>query len=131
MKLGRLTQVGVVSLALTAFALGSTLAAPQSPAPKHPKVKITATKANKTALTKCPGKVVGKTPLEKEDGKWQYAVTVKSGKQLHEVMVDANTGAIVQVEAVTPAEEAQEAKADAAKAKGHSTKPAAHKHANK
>src|SRR5947207_1000417 len=51
-------------------------------AQKQPKVKFTASQANEIALKKYPGKVQGKTPLEKEEGKWQYGVMVRSGKTL-------------------------------------------------
>src|SRR5947207_13644350 len=84
---------------------------------KAPKTKITAEQANAIALKKFPGKVEGKTPLENEEGKWQYGVMVRSGKKLREVMVDANTGKIASVEVTTPKEEEREARADAAKAK--------------
>ncbi|MBV9468739.1 MAG: hypothetical protein JOZ57_05795, partial [Abitibacteriaceae bacterium] len=62
--------------------------------------------------------VTKKTVLENEDGKWQYAVMIRSGKVLREVQVDANTGAIVDAEVTTEAKEAAEAKEDAKKANG-------------
>lgn len=64
----------------------------------------------------------GKTALENEDGKWQYAVMVKSGGKMHEVMVDANTGKIASEEVVTAKEEAAEQKAEKAAKKGGKTK---------
>ena|SRR5437016_3307298 len=84
---------------------------------KAPKTKITAEQANAIALKKFPGKVEGKTPLENEEGKWQYGVMVRSGKKLREVMVNAMTGKIDSVEVTTKAKEAAEKKADVAKAK--------------
>lgn len=81
----------------------------------HP--KISASQARKTALAKYHGKVVGKVALENEDGKWEYAVNVKSGAVLREVMVDANTNNIASVEVTSAAEEAAEAKAEKAGAK--------------
>lgn len=81
--------------------------------------KISPARAEKIAIAKYKGKLAGKTELENEDGKWQYAVMVKSGKTTREVMVDANTGKIANVEVVTAAEEAKE---KAAKAK-HKKKP--------
>ncbi len=86
-----------------------------------PKIKLTAKDANKIALKKFPGKVEGKTPLENEEGHWQYGVMVRSGKTLREVMVDANTGKIANVEVTTDKKEAKE-KADEAKMK-KTTKP--------
>lgn len=81
-----------------------------------PKVKISAAQATKIAKAKYPGKVTKKTVLENEDGKWQYAVMIRSGKVLREVQVDANTGAILDAEVTTEAKEAAEAKEDAKKA---------------
>lgn len=85
---------------------------------KPPKVKYTVEQANAIAVKKYHGKVVGKTPLENEEGKWQYGVMVKTGKTLREVMVNANTGKIDSVEVTTNAKEAKEKAADEAKAKG-------------
>lgn len=110
------------TLILTALAALAVGAFAQKPAP--PKTKLTAAQATKIALKKYLGKgvgkvAVGKVPLEKEeDGRWEYAVTIRVGKKLNEVMVDANTGKIANVEVTTAKEEAKEAKADAAKMKG-------------
>ncbi len=84
-----------------------------------PHAKISAAAAAKAALAKYPGKLVGgKIPLENEEGKWQYGVMVQSGKILREVMVDANTGKIANVEVTTAAKEVKEKAADEAKEKG-------------
>src|SRR6185437_8359535 len=100
---------GVVAFALT---LGSGLAAPRGATAKSkrstPKMEVSSRQAEKTALQKYPGKLAGKTELENEDGKWQYAVMVRSGKKLLEVQVDAHTGKIVDTEETTAAEEARE-----------------------
>lgn len=80
---------------------------------KSAHAKITAAQAQKVALAKYPGKVVGKVELENEDGKWQYSVMVRSGKTLREVNVDANTGKIANVEVTTDAKEAKEKAAEA------------------
>ncbi len=87
----------------------------------HPHVKITSAQARATALKKYPGRVEGKIALENEEGSWQYAVNVRSGKTLREIMVNANTGKIATVEVTTKAEEAKEQKAEAAK-KAHAHK---------
>ena len=101
-------------ITLTALAVG-TLA--QKPTP--PKTKLTAAQATQIALKKYHGTVFGKVPLEKEeDGKWEYAVTIKMGKKLNEVMVDANTGKIANVEVTTAKAEAKEAAGGKKKHKG-------------
>ena len=87
-------------------------------AQKPPRTKLTAAQAATIALKKYPGRVVGKVPLENEDGKWEFAVTIKAGKKLKEVMVDANTGKIASVEVTTAKEESREAAGDKKKGKG-------------
>ena len=77
--------------------------------------KISAEQAKAAALKRYPGKVEGKIALENEEGSWQYAVNIRSGKKLREVMVNANTGKIANVEVTSKAEEAREQKAEAAK----------------
>ncbi len=79
----------------------------------HQGASITRAQARAVALKKYPGEVVGKTALENEEGRWQYSVNVRSGKTLREVMVDARSGKIANVEVTTQAEEANEAKAEA------------------
>ncbi len=90
----------------------SIIAAAISFAGSNPHAKISARQAQKAALAKYPGKVVGKIELENEEGKWQYAVNIRSGKKLREVMVDANTGKIANVEVTTPKDEAKEKAAE-------------------
>lgn len=80
--------------------------------------KISAAQASKIALAKVHGKIQGKPKLENEDGVWQYAVIVVSGKTMKEIGVNADTGKITAIETVTAAEEAKEAREDAIKAKG-------------
>ncbi|WP_349409709.1 PepSY domain-containing protein [Pseudalkalibacillus sp. SCS-8] len=62
---------------------------------------LTIEEAEKAALEEVPGKVTGKTEIEKEDGKLVYEVTIKSesDQSLKEVELDANTGEILEVEA--------------------------------
>lgn len=67
--------------------------------------KITATRAEAVVLKKFPGKIVAKTKLENEEGKWQYGVMVQSGKTLREVMVGAYSGKIEDIEVTTAAKE--------------------------
>jgi len=102
------TIVAVAFAILAIFAL----------AQKAPHVKITAKQAVKIATAKYPGKVVGKVELENEEGSWQYAVNVRSGKTLREVMVSATTGKIANVEVTTAKEEAREKAAEKKKKGG-------------
>lgn len=78
------------ALALLLVGLLPTAQAQQN----HPKVRLTAAQANAIALKRFRGKVVGKTTLENDKGQWQYDVTVRSGKTLREIAVNAMTGKI-------------------------------------
>ena len=120
------TQRSIRVLAGGAIAL-ATLGAGLLAAQAAPHAKISAARANAIVLKRFPGKLTEKTALENEEGTWQYGVMVRSGKTLREVMVDANTGKIADVEVTTDAKEGVEKKQDAAaKAKG-SRKAAASK----
>lgn len=99
-----------VTVGLAAVGLGYGVVAHAAPT-----VKVTAAQATKTVLAKFHGKTTQKTVLENEDGKWQYAVMVRSGKVLREVMVDANTGKIADVEVTTAAKEVADEKAEKGK----------------
>src|SRR5437868_920108 len=112
----KLLHYSAAILAIGSFTLAGALAQTKADTSKyHP--KMTAAQAIKAALKKYHGKVVGRVPLENEEGKWEYAVTIRSGKKLREVMVNADTGKIDSVEVTTTKEEAKEAAAENAKAK--------------
>jgi hypothetical protein len=106
-----MNSLRIIALTAAALTAGATFAqyGHETTGAKH---------AEKVALAKYHGKLAGKTALEKEDGKWQYAVMVRSGGKLREVMVSAKTGRIASVEIVTAAEEAREKKAEAKHKKG-------------
>ncbi len=100
------------------IALLAGLASLASAAPRHPHYSVTTRKANAIVLKRFPhGKIVGKTKLEDEEGTWQYGVMVRDGATLREVMVNAKTGHIDNVEVTNAAKERVEAKADAAAVK--------------
>ncbi|PQV62610.1 Peptidase propeptide and YPEB domain-containing protein [Abditibacterium utsteinense] len=92
-----------------------------------PHAKISAARANAIALHRFHGYLATKTTLENEEGTWQYGVMVRSGKVLREVMVDANTGKIANVEVTNSSKERVEKKQDeaAAKSKSAGEKPEA------
>src|SRR5262245_5797152 len=75
--------------------------------------KVTPADAQKTALSKVSGGTVKSAELEREHGKLVYSFDIKvAGKSgVEEVMVDAQTGALVSREHETPAKEKAEAKA--------------------
>lgn len=117
------TQIGR-RLSAALGLLGACIALSPAGAQTRPNPKYTVAQAQKIALKKYPGKLVAKTELENEEGKWQYAVMIRSGKTLREVMVNAMTGKIDHAEVTTEAKEAAEKKADAAAAKNGKKKSA-------
>ncbi len=100
---------------MTLVTLGAGLLAAHA----APHAKISAARANAIVLKRFPGKLTQKTALENEEGTWQYGVMVRSGKTLREVMVDANTGKIADIEVTSNAKEGVEARQESA-AKGRS-----------
>jgi len=122
MTLNRLFNLAIAGAALAAM---SGLGTRPAIAGQTHKTKLTAAQAESAALKKYKkGHVQGKTALENEEGKWQYAVMVKVNGKLHEVMVDANSGKIASEETVTAKEEAAEKRAEeAGKKHGKSNKP--------
>jgi uncharacterized membrane protein YkoI len=95
-----------VFLVSAAVAAGSFAAAAAKP-------KITMQQARATALKKAPGTVKSEE-LENEKGKWIYSFDIATGKtSITEVNVDANTGAIVDLQQETAAKEAAEKKLEA------------------
>lgn len=114
--------VTLCSVCLVAAIGGSSIPAAGGQAYK---AKLSKSRAEAIALKKYRGgKVQGKTALENEEGKWEYAVMVRAGHKTHEVMVNADTGKIDSEEVVTAKEEAAEQKAETAKkhSKQHTTK---------
>ncbi len=107
--------LGATAVAAAMFATGATQAAP-------PKARISPRQAEAAAVRRIPGQALS-AKYEFEDGRWQYAVTVKDSKgQLYEAEVSATTGKVTATEKTSVAEEATEAAADkkaAMKAKGH------------
>lgn len=79
-----------------------------------PHAKIGVARANAIVLKRFPGKLTAKTTLENEEGTWQYGVMVRSGRTLREVMVDAGSGKIANIEATTAGKEKVEAAQEAA-----------------
>ena len=122
--------IGIAALFAAAISTGAQTAGTHTKKPashSHTKLsshaKISAAQARTIALKKYPGTVEGKIVLENEDGSWQYAVNIRSGKTLREVMVSASSGKIASMEVTTKAEEAKELKAETAKPKATHTTP--------
>jgi uncharacterized membrane protein YkoI len=72
--------------------------------------------AQKVALEKEPGTIQSKE-LEKEHGKLIYSFDIRTANGIHEVNVDAMSGAVLEDKVETAADEAKEKQQDAKKAK--------------
>ena len=61
--------------------------------------KVSKTDAGKTALAKVPNGTIKEGELEKEKGRliWSFDIATPDTKDITEVNVDANTGAVVSV----------------------------------
>lgn len=59
---------------------------------------ISAGQAQSIALSRIPGRVVGRTRLEDINGRYVYRVDVRTSYGRREVLVDAHTGQIVSIE---------------------------------
>ena len=113
--------IGVIATAnmLATSAFAGQKAAQKPVAMTKPAGKITPWAAMEIASKKTGAKPV-MSLFEFEGGKWVYGVIVVKNHKLQEVIVDATTGAIGDIEAVTPAEEAKEIAGDLEKfAKEH------------
>ncbi len=115
--LSGVTAVSLLAVGISPVVLAQKMDSKMTKAHFH--VKISAAQAKAVALKKYPGKVEGKIALEDEEGSWQYAVNIRAGKTLREVMVNATTGKIANVEVTTKAEEASEQKAELKASKNH------------
>ena len=72
--------------------------------------KITKDEATKIALNRVQGATVKECEIEKEKGLlvWSFDLTTPGTQDITEVMVDAQSGAIVSVEKETPADQKKE-----------------------
>jgi len=105
-------SISTFVLSLTALA---ALAAMPAPAQSTRHGNVTMAAARKLALAKEPG-TIKSAEKEKEKGRVIYSFDVQTATDLHEVNVDAHSGAIVEDSVENPAAEAKEAAQDAAAA---------------
>jgi uncharacterized membrane protein YkoI len=115
-------RLKTIALVMAATALASVCAWGVSDATKAKKketqaelqkqAKVTMAQAKKTALDKEPG-TIKEAELEKEKGKLIYSFDINVKGAIHEVNVDAVTGALISDEVETAKDEAKEKKAEA------------------
>lgn len=111
------TRACLAATALAAALFGAPAALSASPKPA-----VSAQRAEAAAVRRIPGHALS-AKYEFEDGRWQYAVLVKTGAgALYEVEVSAKSGKVTATEKTSASEEAGEAAADrkaALKSKHH------------
>ena len=76
--------------------------------------RVSKDEAEKTALAKVPNGIIKEAEIEKEHGKliWSFDVATPDTKDITEVNVDANTGAVVSVAKESAENEAKEAEGE-------------------
>ncbi|HLK58842.1 MAG TPA: PepSY domain-containing protein [Chthonomonadaceae bacterium] len=115
MQTKRTLSVLGIGLGLAALAGGLSLVAARAQEGKKaiptPTGKITPWQAIKIATTKVPGQALNAN-FEFDEGHWVYGVMVVSGKKIHEIEIDPNTGKVGDVEEVTPEGEGKEVTAE-------------------
>jgi uncharacterized membrane protein YkoI len=99
---------------LLALAAAPAAFATDQPAPLQAQAKITRAEAEKTALALVPGGSTISGNLERANGRlvWSFDIRMPRTKNITEVHVDAQTGAVVSNTIETPAEQAKEATAE-------------------
>lgn len=109
--------VRITAVALLAVGLGGLVGT--AFAKDH--AKISKEQAQKIALEQAPGGKVKSSELEQEKGAlvWSFDISMPGTRDVTEVLVNAETGAVVEVSKETPdqqdAEEREEAKEDKSK----------------
>jgi uncharacterized membrane protein YkoI len=76
--------------------------------------KVKRSEAQQIALGRAPQGTIKSAEIENERGKlvWSFDISTPGTRDITEVLVDANTGAIVSVAKETPKQQSAEAKAD-------------------
>ena len=95
--------ISSAALAGVAGTAGVVHATQRPPAPR-----ISMEQARATALQAAPGDIV-EAEYELENGSWRYSFDIRQGGRIHEVGIDANSGAIVENAYESAEDEADEA----------------------
>ena len=120
MKLFLVALTLMLSSLTGALVRAAELPKPATSSSAQPKIARAA--AEKTALARVPGGRIKEGELEQEHGRtvWSFDIQQNGSSNIIEVQVDATNGKVVSVTTETPADQAKEAAADAAKSR---TKP--------
>lgn len=110
-----MTPLLAIAIAISgAAALPVAAATPSGQASPARHAQLTREAAERIALAKVPAGVVESAELEREHGAlvWSFDIAVPDSKDIHEIQVDAASGAIVASEIETPRAQARERAAD-------------------
>jgi uncharacterized membrane protein YkoI len=114
-------KTAVVSAALAVLLVSAgAFAAEPSQDTLRAQAKVTQAQATATALAVVPGGKVESAELEREHGKlvWSFDLIQPRVKGVTEIQVDAVSGTVVSQKRESPAQQADEAKAEAREAGG-------------
>ena len=110
----------LVALAIAAGCISfAAHAAEPSEASLLKQAKVSKEIAAKTALAKVTGGTIKSSELEHEHGAlvWSFDIAIPKSRNIHEVQVDALTGAVAHMEIETPKDQAEELEQDKKEAK--------------
>lgn len=107
-------RIFAIVIAASGLASLSVAAAPSGQASLASQAKVSRADAQRTALGRVPAGIVKSVELEREHGAlvWSFDIAVPGSKDIHEIQVDARSGAIVSTEIETPKDQAKERAAD-------------------
>ena len=114
----------LAAASILAIACSNTAhAAEPSQASLLKQAKVSEETASKTALAAVPGGTIKSSELENEHGAliWSFDIAIPKSRNIHEIQVNAVTGAIANRAIETPRDQAKESRQDrkeAAKKKG-------------
>ncbi|MEO5962955.1 MAG: PepSY domain-containing protein [Thermomonas sp.] len=110
----------LVALAIAAGCISfAAHAAEPSEAALLKQAKVSKEIAAKTALAKVTGGTIKSSELEHEHGAlvWSFDIAIPKSRNIHEVQVDALTGAVAHMEIETPKDQSEELEQDKKEAK--------------
>ena len=100
MKDTRKRRAVIVLLLFAGFGAGTALGGEDESSPNAAEAKISQEQAQKIALAQVPGGKVKEAELEREHGKlvWSFDIATADSRQVMDVEIDAETGAVLEVE---------------------------------
>ena len=100
MKVTRKPGAVIALLLFAAFGAGTALGGEDESSPTAAEAKISQEQAQKIALAQVPGGKVKEAELEREHGKlvWSFDIATADSRHVMDVEIDAETGAVLEVE---------------------------------